>query len=448
MYLGSDSGSLEKSASSSRQVIVKLRDDRPAAHSFKTLAARPGDGPARGPFERIIASGRLQSLEPLFPEASVLHSLAVESSTVSAREREDRGLDGLNVLSFKSAAEADEAVKELGHDPMVEYRHIVQERFLALPRRGDEPPEPAGKKASQVKAGSREAADRNDPRDNRQWAHAAIGLFRARQSPTFREATRITIAVIDSGVDPDHPDLKPVVAETKNFSKGSAKDESGHGTHVTGILAAIPRRRVGVRGVSQSRRLLCLKALSPYDGPGYYRALRHATDQGARVINLSLVGKYDPTEELLVQHALRAGAVVVAAMGNGHPKQNDPSYPAALKGVVAVGASTEIDRRASFSQTGRHICLVAPGVNILSTVPTYPSTLTESTEYDSWSGTSMATPFVAATIALLIAHKPDLTREPIIAALREGADRIAGQKGFSTEFGAGRLNAHGALARL
>ena len=92
------------------------------------------------------------------------------------------------------------------------------------------------------------------------------------------------------------------------------------------------------------------------------------------VINLSVVGDYDPTEELLIKRALKDGIIVVAAMGNGYHENNDASFPAALEGVIAVGASTEVDRRASFSQTGKHILLVAPGVNILARCrPTRPS---------------------------------------------------------------------------
>ena len=185
---------------------------------------------------------------------------------------------------------------------------------------------------------------------------------------------------------------------------------------------------------------MSLKALDPYDGPGYYRALRHATDNGAKVINLSLGGPMDQTEEILVKRAIGRGVVVVAAMGNDKEQGNPISYPAAIAGVIAVGASTETDGIARFSNTGNHIDLVAPGTNILSTVPTYPTSMANGTDYEAWPGTSMASPHVAATAALLWAKDPTTTVAKIRSALVQSADKVPGQKGFSPVFGHGRLN--------
>jgi subtilisin family serine protease len=92
--------------------------------------------------------------------------------------------------------------------------------------------------------------------------------------------------------------------------------------------------------------------------------------------------------------------------------------------------------------------LVAPGVNILSTVPTYPVALANTTDYEAWPGTSMATPFVAATVALLLAKKSDATLAKIAQALHQGADKVSGQSGFDNSFGHGRLNVRRSLEKI
>ena len=289
---------------------------------------------------------------------------------------------------------------------------------------------------------------RPDPMLNRQWGLSAIQLFQAERARGFPSRVDVVVAVIDSGVDSGHPDLAGVFVEEKSFTSGRLRDTSGHGTHVSGTIGALCNNGRGVRGVLRSARIMSLKALDPYSGPGYYRALRHATDEGARVINLSLGGDHDPTEAALVLRAIRRGVVVVAAMGNEKLEGNPTSYPAALTGVIAVGASDEADRVADFSCTGRHIDLLAPGVSVLSTVPTYPSRLADGEDYEAWPGTSMASPHVAAVAALLLARRPSATVAQVRRALTRGADKVPGQRGFDHTHGHGRLNVGGALAAL
>jgi len=162
------------------------------------------------------------------------------------------------------------------------------------------------------------------------------------------------------------------------------------------------------------------------------------------VLNLSLGGEKDPAEIDVLQDVIAAGVVVIAAMGNEHDEGNPTEYPAAIREVCAVGATDELDKRAGFSNTGRHIDLMAPGVAILSTTPTYPYDDGEM-EYDSWDGTSMATPYVAGVAALVLAKWPDLTPAQVIRKLTSSADRVAGAKKGSTSYGAGRLNCEKAL---
>lgn len=439
----------------SHDVIVKLKSDDPTRRTMAALAVGITDRSPGSSFEHYLSSKRVEFVEPLFPDESAVRAMASDRVVLGVSAVPTSELAGLNVFRFKSPVDAAEAVTDLEKDRCVEYAHLAQERFLALPKATDGDQHGSSSRKStgsrsrrKTSQGRAPAGNSPDPLVNRQWGLRAVELFKAREAKRFREASGIVVAVIDTGVDPDHPDLQGIVTESKNFTSGPSHDLKGHGTHVTGIIAALNNNKVGISGVCQSRKIMSLKALGPYDGPGYYRAIRHATDRGAQVINFSLGGNHDPTEELLIKRALDRGVIIVAAMGNGFPQTNAPSYPAALDGVIAVGASTEVDRKASFSQTGKHISLVAPGVNIVSTVPTYPSELSETTDYDSWPGTSMATPFVTATVALLLARNSRATRAKVVSAIIDGADKIGGATGFSEELGHGRLNIRRSLAAL
>ena len=294
---------------------------------------------------------------------------------------------------------------------------------------------------------ARRRKSKADPLASRQWGHSAVRLAHARDAAGFKNATNITIAVIDSGIDTRHPDLKSAISEYKNFLRGSDKDFVGHGTHVAGIIAATANNGLGISGVCGGK-ILALKALprdgQEFDAPAYYRALRYVIGK-AKVLNLSLGGEKDPAEIDILRDVIAAGVTVVAAMGNEYEDGNPTEYPAAVRDVCAVGATDELDRRAPFSNTGRHIDLVAPGVDILSTTPTFNYDGDGEQEYDAWDGTSMATPYVAGAAALILAKWPDLTPAQVIRKLTSSADRVAGAKKGSTAYGAGRLNCEKAL---
>jgi subtilisin family serine protease len=294
---------------------------------------------------------------------------------------------------------------------------------------------------------ARRAKGGADPLASRQWGHAAIRLGHARAKAGFKNATTITVAVVDSGIDTRHPDLKHVITEYKNFLGGSNKDFVGHGTHVAGIIAATTDNGLGISGVCGAK-ILALKALprdgEEFDAPAYYRALRYVIGK-AQVLNLSLGGdEKDQAEIDILDEVIASGVVVVAAMGNEYKKGNPTEYPAAIPEVCAVGATDELDKRAPFSNTGRHIDLVAPGVDILSTTPTYSYDDGEQ-EYDAWDGTSMATPYVAGVAALMLANSPELTPAQVIRKLKSSADRVADAQKGSVAYGAGRLNCEKAL---
>ena len=166
-------------------------------------------------------------------------------------------------------------------------------------------------------------------------------------------------------------------------------------------------------------------------------------------MNLSIGGTASSrTEALLFRRLEDSGVLAVAAMGNEFTEGNPIEYPAGYRNVTAVGAVNENRERAWFSNTGRHIDLVAPGTNILSTLPTQPSRHLSELNYSAWSGTSMATPHVAGAAALVTAHCPGLSVRDIKRRLTGTTTRLAamGNRKKSFAYGTGLLSIEGALS--
>jgi serine protease len=214
---------------------------------------------------------------------------------------------------------------------------------------------------------------------------------------------------------------------------------------------------------SQVRRLQCLwniatayHAFTPTSIPdahgprfvntkNYLRALDEVSRSKASVLNLSLGGTAKSrTEEDLFKKLAKADIFVAAAMGNSYPHGNPTNYPAAFSGVCGVAASNEVNDRASFSNTGRHTFIAAPGTNILSTVSTQNS---PACPFQCKNGTSMATPYVAAAAALVRAKHPQLTARQTAKVLEKSAVPGLGQKSTrSQSHGYGLLNLEKALS--
>lgn len=210
----------------------------------------------------------------------------------------------------------------------------------------------------------------------------------------------VPIAILDTGIDYTHSDLKDKVIVNKDFTSGkTALDKNGHGTHVAGIAAAITNNARGVAGVGISSKLMNVKVLAD-NGSGYYSWIANgiiwATNNGAKVVNMSLGGSAGSQAlEDAVNYAWDHGVVVVAAAGNS--ATTSPSYPAYYNHVIAVAATDSTNTRASFSNFGSWVDVAAPGVNILSTYPRVGRT----DRYAWMSGTSMASPYVSGLAALV-----------------------------------------------
>lgn len=240
----------------------------------------------------------------------------------------------------------------------------------------------------------------NDPYWSQQWGPKKINTTQAWD--VTRGSSSVMIAVVDTGVDLDHPDLRTKVRTDIDYdfvnNDSTAQDDNGHGTHVAGIAAAATNNSTGVAGTCPNCSILPVKVLNA-SGSGSYSAIasgiRYAADKGAKVINLSLGGSAgSSTLESAVNYANSKGSLLICAAGNENTSA--PSYPAYYSACVAVAATDQNDRRASFSNYGSWVDVSAPGVSIYSTY--------WNDRYASLSGTSMATPHVAGVAGLLFSQ--------------------------------------------
>jgi subtilisin family serine protease len=255
--------------------------------------------------------------------------------------------------------------------------------------------------------------------------------------------TGVKVAILDTGIDLDHPDL--AVAGGATFVEGttSPDDDNGHGTHVAGTVAALVGNGIGVIGVAPEAALYAVKVLDS-GGSGSYSDIVAGIDwavaNGMQVINMSLGGRFDSqTLQDACDNAYAAGVLLVAAAGNsGNPagKGDNVAYPARYSSVIAVAATDSSDKRASFSSTGPDVELAAPGVDILSTY--------NDGDYATFSGTSMASPHVAGVAALVIAANPDFTNVDVRNAMNSTAIDL-GSAGRDNQYGYGLVYAPDAV---
>jgi thermitase len=265
----------------------------------------------------------------------------------------------------------------------------------------------------------------------------------------------IKVAVLDSGVASDNPDIAPKVVARANFSDATTKagdpvaqDYYGHGTHVAGIVAATANNAVGVAGVCPGCTILAGKVLND-SGVGSSSSVANginwAVNNGAKVINMSIGVPTSRTLETAVNNAWSKGVVLVAAAGNGGNQAK--IYPGSYSKVIAVAATDNKDLKASFSTYGASwVDVAAPGVNVYSTFPNHPFALEKpnnrSQGYDVGNGSSMSSAIVAGAAALAWSSHPGATATSVRANVESTADRISGT---GTYWAYGRVNACAAV---
>jgi subtilisin family serine protease len=248
------------------------------------------------------------------------------------------------------------------------------------------------------------------------------------------------VAVVDSGVAPNQPDLAGKLLNGYNFYAGTTNwaDDNGHGTAVAGSAAAQGNNGLGVAGVAWNVMILPVKVA---DSTGYAtysnmaKGLTFAADQGARVINISMAGtSSSSTLQSAVTYAWNHNCLIFAAAGND--ATSSLHYPAACNYATAVSATQSDDSLASFSDFGNYIALSAPGVGIWTT--------NRDGTYGSWSGTSFSAPITAGIAALVLSFNPQLSNAAVLDLLKHNADDL-GTAGYDPYFGYGRVNAYRTL---
>jgi subtilisin family serine protease len=263
----------------------------------------------------------------------------------------------------------------------------------------------------------------NDPRYQEQWDLQLIGM---EQAWNVTRGEGVIVAVVDTGVarGPDFQGTEFVPGFDVYDNDSDPTDEHGHGTHVAGTIAQTTNNSYGVAGIAYKARLMPIKVFGKFgetDTATVIAGVKWAVDHGAKVINLSLGGPGTSQEEIeAMEYAFSRGVVVVAAAGN--ESSDLPFYPAAIEPyVISVSAGTPDQSRASFSNYGDTVDIMAPGVYITQEVPYWDDddNLAGFT-FQSWQGTSMAAPHVAGVATLLVSQgvtDPAAVRQRLEAAL-------------------------------
>lgn len=423
-----------------RELIVKL-------HQAELISEKKGESQTPPTVFKSVQKS-LISARPLFG--------SVSSPKIFSLRKAESFKNHFFILQTKASVDSDSLLHVLQALPQVEY--AVPNHLFRVDWKPD------------------------DPNFNKQWGLQKIGAERAWN--LTRGDPSVLLAVIDTGIDYKHPDLKKAIwinpgedlnhngqVDSSDFNgidddhngfvddiqgwdfvdapnypdagdyrnrDNNPADENGHGTAVAGIIAATADNGIGVAGVAPNCRVMNLRAGTSrglLEEDDVAAAVMYAVENGARVINMSF-GDVAVTAFLrdVLQFAYENNVLGVASSGNSG--NSVMHYPSGLPQTLSVGASTKYDARAGFSTYGISLDLVAPGERIFTTL--------RNNSYSDVSGTSAAAPFVTGSAGLVLSLHPDFSAEMLKHVLISTCDDL-GQAGWDSTFGAGRLNAFRAL---
>ncbi len=267
-------------------------------------------------------------------------------------------------------------------------------------------------------------------------AQYALAKLRIGEAHTIANGDRVLVAVIDSGIDVNHPELAGAIVGSFD-ALGKAEKPHLHGTAIAGAIAAHAR----LMGTAPAAKILAIRAFGAEGSSAeattmaILKSVEFASVRGARIINMSFAGPSDLGLARLLAAAKARGAVLIAASGNFGPK-SPPQYPASDPNVIAVSATDSDDKMFRASNIGPHIAVAAPGVDILLPTP--------GNDYRLISGTSFSAAYVSGIAALVIQRAPGLTPDAVRKVLESTAKDL-GPAGRDSEFGAGLVDAYQAI---
>ncbi len=383
-------GRASKATPKTRQIITRQYNDRPARFYAREVVVRVAPDVDRDGIARLLKDKKLRVV-------NYIAGIGVYRLV---------GPEGLDVLA---------AVEELIDSGMFA---AVEPNFVA-----------------QIVAAP------NDPGYGNQWSHSMVG------SEQFWDrgisASNLVAAVIDTGVDGSHTEFSGRMVAGYNFVAGdtNADDDHGHGTHVSGIISAAGNNGIGVAGAVWDAKIMPIKVMDSSGSGSYFniaQGITFAADNSATVINMSLAGGgASTTLQSAVTYAWNRNVMVFAATGNSG--KEELMYPAACDHAIGVGATDSSDTIASYSTTGAHVDLTAPGSGIISTYP--------GGTYVTWSGTSMATPLAAGIGLMVQAAFPGIANDAAEQMIVDAAiDR--GPAGRDNQHGQGRVDVTGIVAQI
>lgn len=372
--------------------------------------------------------------------------------TLSTKEAKTLDAEIVNVYDDKtvidvSVEDADKVVEKLEADDNVDF--VEENKIYKVAT--DDTTEQLQQAVAEVKSGEKDTYVDN------QWNLKAIETEAAwAQAKNAANKDAVKVAVLDTGVDLDHADLAGRLTDGKTFvqsakDKGNlnGNDDNGHGTFVSGIIAASANNGKGIAGVAgeEDVQVIPVKVMAK-NGEGTAAdiadGIDYAVENGADVINMSLSGEYSDAIEEAIQRAVAKDVVVVAASGNGGGNA-DANFPAASDNVISVGSVDKNDQVYSGSNVGETVDLVAPGVGVIST--SLDGDLgDEDGHYTTGTGTSYATPHVAAVAALYKAQNKEATVNEVTQVLENTATDL-GDEGRDNQSGYGKVNAVKALEK-